>query len=194
MHLLYEFRPIDYSLIIYYLFNLLIISLVLVSCHRIFLMSNEDIKKTKILRFGVREWNFLAWFIKTGLIILLPYYLFSLIIEGIGITITFIDNILFIPLLYVFSRLSLVFPATAVGSKNTSFTDAWKLSQNNGWHLTFLVGFIPWCLGLAEELLFNLTDYHLVIDFIWLIIGLFELGLLSISYAYLKGYIEDTEE
>jgi len=105
----------------------------------------------------------------------------------------FIGNILYIPILYLISRISLVFPATAVKNKNTSIIEAWNLSKNNGIQLFLLIGFIPWLLELLFEMLphYNSIYYSFSTSLIWLIIGLFEVGLLSMSYAYLSGYIDD---
>ncbi len=56
-----------------------------------------------------------------------------------------------IPALYMFSRLYLVFPATAVG-QDTSLKDAWQLSAENGFRLLFAV-LLPIPVLLAPAIL-----------------------------------------
>jgi hypothetical protein len=98
-----------------------IFSIVLIGCHRTFLMSDADIKKTPFIRFGYREWNFIAWWIILGLIAIILFALSNtIVLFFIGNVESLPSNFVFfissLPLYYIISRLSLVFPATAVKS------------------------------------------------------------------------------
>lgn len=176
----------------------ILLAIVLVGCHRAFLMADDDIYATKTIRLGIREWNFIAWWVKLGLIIMLMSIpTIFLVMLSYQDSDSQPHDIMFfiitIPIAYISSRLSLVFPATAVGNTNTSLTKTWKLTSNNGWRLTILIGLIPLMTSFLLELL-PITDsifYYIVASITWLIVGLFELGLLSTSYAYLSGYIDD---
>lgn len=180
-------------IIVPYIIYSIVLAIVLVGCHRTYLMNDIDIKQTKTFRFGIREWNFLAWWIKIGLIIIAFVVLISMFMKAVFQNYNFIDNFLFIPIIYIISRISLVFPATAVKNKNTSILEAWNLSKNHGMSLFLLIGFIPWLLELIFEMLpyYDSILYNILSRLIWLIVGVFEVGLLSMSYAYLSGYIDD---
>ena len=47
------------------------------------------------------------------------------------------------PVLYLFARLSLVFPATAIDRK-VSLKRAWEETTGNGWRLVLVVALLPW--------------------------------------------------
>ncbi|MCF6318795.1 MAG: hypothetical protein L3J83_05900 [Proteobacteria bacterium] len=181
-----------------YLIFLIVFSIVMVGCHRVFLMNDDDIGNTATIRLGVREWNFMAWWIKLGLIMAVLFIPTMLLIIPFYVNIESEPNdwvflVITIPMIYILSRLSLVFPATAVQNTNTSLAKTWKLSSGNGWRLTLLIGLIPFLTSFFLELL-PIADsiyYYIVSSIAWLAVGLFELGLLSMSYAYLSGYIDD---
>lgn len=56
--------------------------------------------------------------------------------------------------MYVFARLALVFPATAIDAK-TSFTESWLRTRGNGWRMLVVVGGVPAVLSYATDWLFS---------------------------------------
>ena len=193
----YEFNrdsePNKYFLLLVfipYVLQIIVFTMVFVACHRVFLMADEDIKKIKTLRFGIREWNFFAWWIRIAVIGLIIFFPITMLFDDSRFDSKLLNYFIFIPFLYLISRLSLAFPATAVENKNISFKHVWELSKNNGWQLTLLVGFIPWVLDLSLNFINTQSlIVSIATNILWLIVGLFEIGLLSMSYAYLKGYV-----
>jgi len=93
----------------------------------------------------------------------------------------------FIPGLYFFSRWILIAPATAVDESSDSFSAAWGLSRNNGWRLTLLIGFLSlvfsWLLVLIPQT--ELFIFNVMVYILWILIGIIEVSMLSLSYKYL---------
>lgn len=91
---------------------------------------------------------------------------------------------------YIFSRLSLVLPATAIDERNFTISSAWKISSGNGWRLTLLVALLPFTIYLLLNFLpeYDSILYYLITWFAWLIVSVIEIGLLSLSYSYLSKH------
>jgi hypothetical protein len=89
--------------------------------------------------------------------------------------------------LCIFSRLFLVFPATAV-DRRVNLKWAWRLSKNNGWRLAIVVAVLPWVLSSLVWLLYreDATVFEDVfIAFLGSAIIVFEVAALSLSYREL---------
>jgi len=56
-------------------------------------------------------------------------------------------QIAYLPAMYVFSRLCLVFPATAIKMKK-SLKWSWKLTSKNGLRILFVVAIFPWAMSI----------------------------------------------
>ena len=52
---------------------------------------------------------------------------------------------------YLFARLALVFPATAIDAR-TSLVKAWRQTRGNGWRMVVIVGVLPWAFGYLAGL------------------------------------------
>lgn len=196
--------PLFYTLILI-ITVFAIITIVAVGCHRGFLMSEEDIYNTKTFRWESREWKFLGWwlaisllsglmFMAYGLILTPLAYLFD--IQQSGIFVNIIQLITLLPVLYVISRWSLVLPATAVDDTEASLSEAWNLSDGQGWRLTVIIGVIPFIINNALEILpaYDSFIYGIIVAAVWLLIAVFQIGLLSLSYSFLKGNISSEDE
>jgi Tfp pilus assembly protein PilN len=57
--------------------------------------------------------------------------------------ITVVRNILFLPLMYLVGRVSLIFPATALDLRR-SLKWSWNETRNNGVNILCIVGLLPW--------------------------------------------------
>ncbi len=177
-----------------------------IACHRIFLLDAKSATNIKPFRWTIRETRFVGWGIVIGIgtiLIALPimFFLVPLFVDlakdlsenklvtmlQIGI----ISTLIF----YVTSRWSLVLPATAIDSSHLTISWAWGLSSGNGWRLTLLLGFLPFMTDLAFNFLpsYDSILYSIIKVVAWLVIGVIEIGLLSLSYAYLFKQAEEAD-
>lgn len=177
-----------------YLFTLV---LAVVRCHRIFLMDEVDVKKTSVYSWTYRETRFITWWVYNIIcisILALPLlFVMPVIVEGFITPASplyvylFVSIILWSPFAYVLARWTLILPATAIDKVNLSFAWAWDLSMGNGLRLTMLIGILPMLTNLIFQLVrSDSLLYAYLVNSIWLIVCVIEIGLLSLSYAYLK--------
>ncbi len=184
---------------------LFLVSLVMaiIGCHRIFLMDRSEVEKMKFFGWTGNELRYAGWWVLIGLcagLITLPFMLlipimtplFNRLFENQDV----LDILLVVvnlPIYYVASRWALILPSSAIGIHEKTFSWSWQLSDGNGWRLTFLIGFLPVTLELMLGLLptFDSIFYSLFVGFIWLIVGVIETGLLSLSYSYLEPNNDD---
>jgi membrane-anchored glycerophosphoryl diester phosphodiesterase (GDPDase) len=99
-----------------------------------------------------------------------------------------------IPALYIFARLCLVFPATAVDRK-VNLKWAWKLTKGNGWRLVLVVGVLPWIITLLINLLYGgdaSTIETVALTFVGCALFAVEIAALSLSYRELT--LEESPE
>lgn len=178
----------------------------IVGCHRLFLMKDDEVKASPPMLWSGNEMHYLGWWLLMSVfifVIMIPFVLaivpFMTVIEqaylGEGLLADISINIFIIPLYYLISRWSLVLPAVATDKRGLDLSWAWKLSKGNAWRLTLLIGFFPFIKDIAfslipatESVLFNLVD-----GFLWLVVGVIEVGLLSLSYEFLIKH-QATEE
>ena len=175
---------------------LLALVLAVIGCHRTFLMSHEEAVQTPVLRWSGREMRFVGWWILVALCLLLISIPLSLITGLIisfqmssAVAYTLVTLFVSLPVYYLFSRWALLFPATAIDKRDLSFSWAWNLSHGNGWRLTLLVALLPVMTNILFELLpfYDSIIYFVFQGVLWLIVGAFEIALLSLSYSYLSG-------
>ncbi len=176
-----------------------VLVMAVVGCHRTFLMNSQEINQTKIIRFSIRELKFVGWWMIIAILASIVYLPFVMTLSVFGTLYDMTEGgnlfllvvmILEIPLYYVIARVSLVLPATAIDKRNKSMLWSWRLSTGNGWRLTFLVAIVPlsveYILSLIpsdESLIYTVATFA-----IWLIIGVMEVGFLSLSYAFLARH------
>jgi len=147
---------------LYYLLYLSAFSYFAVTCHRLILIKNN----AQGFYNTVRIIYFLKW--------LIIIYGISFVLEMISLTIIInlmpgietkelteeaikkhgeiiskntetIRDLLYLPLMYLVGRLSLIFPATALDLK-ASIKWSWKATRNNGLNILCVVGLLPWFL------------------------------------------------
>ena len=95
----------------------------------------------------------------------------------------------YIPILYVFSRLSVLYPAIAL-DQGINARWAWQSTARNGWRLTLIVGVLPWILFYLVNLLLRESATfveHIIIKFIGFFLLAVEVVALSFSYKHLVG-------
>ena len=162
--------------------------------------------ETKAFRWTTRETRYIGWWI--GIMIMVFFVALPLglllmplitdttnnLLNSQFFTLS-VGGVLSIPIYYVISRFSLILPATAIDINGKSLSWAWKLSSGNSWRLTLLIGLAPFTTDLILNALptYNSLLYSLSIAGVWLIIGVVEIGLLSLSYSWLSKNTSNNE-
>ncbi len=99
------------------------------------------------------------------------------------------------PYLYFFSRWSLVLPATAI-DETFDMSLSWSLSKGNGIRLMFLLGLIPVITNQLLELTLNYDSilFKIFLVIIGVVISVFEIAILSLSYRLLSENVSLDEQ
>ena len=115
--------------------------------HRSVLLEESNL--SKIFSWSVIEFKFIGWGIGLYILVFAPIgillaYIAPIFHEGKSSStfLAIITPVLVIIALVIFSRLSLIFPATAMGKKAT-LADTWALSKSNKWLLFVLLVLVP---------------------------------------------------
>ena len=174
----------------------IIFTLFAVTCHRIILMGEATVPRYGIHSWTRRELRFLGWTI-------VGYCYFIGITMIIGMPTAFVSSILFtyefthkifqvfgyavwLPGAYVFARLAILLPATAIDERH-DMKWAWDLTSNNGWRLAVVVILLPGLLAAAVDF-FEIRRY-LIIEFILHLLSYalmaIEIAVLSVSFRFL---------
>ncbi len=165
-----------------------------VACHRIFLLDNDVVGESGLFSWTGNEIIFLGWWMFIGLAVILfaiPLLLITIPVSVLFSEIVLVEQIVSygaaVPLYYVASRLSLVLPSSAIDIHGKSFRWSWGISSGNGWRLTLLIGFIPFFANFLFGLLpdFDSIIFKLFQGALWLVVGVVQIGLLSLSYKFL---------
>lgn len=161
-----------------------------VYCHRIYLKKETPKDIVDIFKWDKRKTNFLITIIVLGLVISIcivpvPFiliYLRKFVPELNAFILWFI---LMLPIGYVFSRFSLILPATAI-DKDNSWSTAWHISKGNGWNLYLLLVVIPWLssfvINLISSTSFITKTFTSILSLITVFYGV---SVLSNSYKVL---------
>ena len=187
-----------------------LVSLVMavVGCHRIFLMSPNVVEDAKPFHWTGNEIKYAGWWLLIGICIYLVIIPFSLLLIPLmmnsalsnalenEVIIYLLLGLVYLPLLYIISRWSLVLPSSAIDIHGKSLGWSWRLSEGNGWRLTLLIGILPLMMDILFTLLpaYDSPVFSIFYGAVWLIIGVVEIGLLSLSYAFLVSENRDEPE
>jgi hypothetical protein len=179
----------------------LVLTLVMaiVGCHRIFLMDSKVTESASVFNWTGNEVKYIGWWIVIGLaalVVALPFLLvivpwFSSQADEAGLSKLFLTIVLVffnVCVGYFVSRWSLVLPSCAIDKHGHSINWSWKLSRGNGWRLTILIAGFPVLVDTVFELLPAIDSivYYLLLTIFWLAFGIVQIGLLSLSYAFLS--------
>ena len=171
-----------------------------ITCHRVALIGDESVPNYGLRTWTLRESRYLGW----SVIIFVVWMLFSFVINSFYVSMI-VSKVeagasaeiyqsykywlipLYIPILYILSRLSVLCPAIALDQK----VDAqwvWRLTAHNGWRLTIVVGLLPWVLYFLAGLLLreNATLVeNIIVELFGFILLAVEVVALSFSYKHL---------
>lgn len=169
-----------------------------VKCHRLVLLDTS--KEARVVRphWSRRETRFLFSMVVVWLLALVIWFVFTTIalnVLGYWSAKIFEDSfrwiafIASVPSLYLFARLSLVFPATAV-DRIVDLKWSWRVTRRNGWRLFIVVAVLPWILSHSVDLLGRQGATALeavLLTVVGVILFAVEVAALSLSYRELAA-------
>ena len=164
--------------------------------HQAFLLSSEMVANISAVRWTHKEMKWFLWVIIISfmmvLLALVPGCIMipiakespeeAAVVMGIG------GWVIGLLLGYFAARWSLIFPSLATDGHLKGLGEAWDFSQGNVLGLFILVGVIPMLTSWVMEFLpaERSLSLNIVIQLLGWIVALFEIGLLSHSYAFLR--------
>ena len=160
-----------------------------VTCHRLVLLDPAAVARNPVPSWSLREGLFFGWMVGAWLLFLVVFLVtLTIAVNALGMVFESVRTTAArMPALYVFARLSPLFPATAVDRK-VDLKWAWRLTRGNGLRLMLIVGFLPWALSYLPPLLYRSEATALETILLTVAgIALFavEIAALSISYREL---------
>ena len=175
-----------------------------ITCHRLVLIGNSGVGEYGNLRWSRREWHFLGWILVISIVsalcsmvINLPVLSHTLSEVESGASAEpsqwpgFLATLAYLPVLYVFSRLSVVYPATAL-DRQVDMKWAWALTAYNGWRLTLIIGLLPWLLYYFVSLFYR-EDPTLVEMVLLKLVGFIVLAVEIVALSFSYKYLAQTE-
>jgi hypothetical protein len=164
-----------------------------VTCHRLVLLDPAVAIPQTIPGWSWRETRFFLWMVGVWLICAVVAFGLAMLIanlwmvRGGELSPTWIEWIVFVakaPAVYLFARLCILFPATAL-DREVDLKWAWRLTANNGWRLVVLVGVLPWVLSYAIGFLYrDEANFVEIIMLTFVGSALFAVEVAAISLAY----------
>ncbi|MBI5249668.1 MAG: hypothetical protein HY912_09250 [Desulfomonile tiedjei] len=168
-----------------------------VTCHRLIIMGDDSVSKYGLSGWSPRETRFVGW-------LLLGYVCFLAVGAAVGIPVfglalllglpsrpwvVIVTILVTIPCVYVFARISILLPATAVDER-PNIKWAVDTTENNGWRLVLIVSILPLVLDKFPA---YLLGYSVVADFaihvVECVLYAVEIACLSLSYQHLTGRV-----
>lgn len=174
--------------------------LAVVGCHRVFLMSHEEVRKTRTFRWSHRETNFLFSVIGMGILaslICIPFVMLVIFLAG-GFEQLEDGQYMAAPLMalvplpayYFISRWSLILPDTALDNDRT-FSWAWQQSKPYQWRLFLLVGILPlassFVIGWIGQFGAEGIVWTIITNLVWMVVLVVEVCMLSLSYEWIMA-------
>jgi hypothetical protein len=194
----------DFAKWLLYLLYGVLFTLFAVRCHRLVLLDSEPLLTELKPQWSRRESRFFAQMIVVWLIFVAMWWVLLFAVSTVAVNawegargepsgwIRWIIFLSKIPALYVFSRLCLIFPATAIDRK-PDLKWSWQLTRGNGWRLVLVVAVLPWLISQLVNLLYR-GEATVLETIVLTILGtaLFavEIAALSISYRELTKEAE----
>ena len=176
-----------------YFLHIVLFTLFAVTCHRLVLLNQRSFASVLLPPWTWRETRFIffffaLWLVTTGIVVVALTLIANLWIplfgEPGGAWFSWIAKI---PMLYLFARFCLVFPATAVDRK-VNLKWSWALTRRNGWRLFTVVAVLPWIISQVLDLLYRgdaSTIEIVLLAFLASALLAVEVAALSLSYREL---------
>lgn len=159
------------------LLSMMIYVVFAITTHRIIIIGPTAVPKWGFYKLTKRELSFVLHIIGIGLI-MVPITLFQLI--------PFFGSILTTVLLsYIFSRLSLVFPAIATDDP-MSFKESWNATRNHQLLMLIIVIIFPLGLSIPETILMNIPHTRILVNILSVVTYIFGVAALSVAFQVIK--------
>ncbi|MEJ2612580.1 MAG: hypothetical protein P8179_21600 [Candidatus Thiodiazotropha sp.] len=197
--------------LVFYCLYFIAFAYLAIICHQLILKENASLQDVLLPNISVLL-RFIVLMVAVYLLaILIKYTLITIYINVLYHTISgdltnealnqkmsqkfeFGQYIAYIPSMYIFARLCLVFPATALGYK-PSLKWSWKATKNNHFHIFVIVVLFPWLLRLFLNAIYreNSTLVEQVSIALLTYIST-ALGVFAISLTYKELYRIEQEK
>jgi len=187
-----------FALWLVYAFYGMLFTMFAVTCHRLVLLDAEAVAQRWQPKWSLRETRFFIWILglwASGLVAMLVFLLIAVNLWTWTVGsdpdwIDWVQTVLKIPLLYVFARLCIVFPAMALDQR-PSLRWAWERTQGNGWRLLVVVAGLPVAFAYLVDLLFRSEASQVE----WLVLTVLTIALFAVEIAAISlSYRELTKE
>jgi hypothetical protein len=185
----------------------IVFTLFAVTCHRLVLLDSATIGAQWLPRWSRRETRFLLRFVAVWLIFALAMWplltvLGNLLhrIPGPWQSLPFEEQwqwafrVSVVPAFYIFARLCVIFPATAL-DREVNLRWAWQMTRKNGLRLLFVVGALPWVIARLVDVVYREDATILeaiALTFLGTALFAVEVSAVSLSYRELTKGEEST--
>jgi hypothetical protein len=148
--------------------------------HRIVLLGPDSIQKWGVPAWSKRETYFFFHLFALILLSLIIIFLFA-IIPQTGIFLGYIV------LTYLFIRLSLVFPASAI-DEGVTFKISWQMTKKHQIVMLYIAILLPLVLLLPAYFVAEISSIYLISSVIDTVAAVIGVSLLSVAYRQIKLY------
>ena len=163
-----------------------------VATHRLLLLGKDSVA-THGLTWSRRELTFALYMVGIYILIMLLSFAMMPILMMFsspnGVDPLFLMILVSIPIEFLFVRLSILFPAISVDTKDIDWKWAMGVTQNNGWRLMALLLVLPLSFQLLlSPLRGDSIIINVLIQLIMMVLLVFEITTLSLSFKYLTDF------
>lgn len=161
-----------------------VFTLFAITCHRIVLLDAHAVPRYGLMKWSPRETRFLGWMLAVYCVAGILLFTFSSL-SMLASKSPAIMLLAMLPAAYVFSRLSVLLPATALDERH-DMQWAWTLTEGNGMRMMLLVAFVPALTALLQAVIASSHPLlELLNTFLTYAVTTVEIALLSVSFRRL---------
>lgn len=183
--------------------KVLVYTVLAVRVHRIVLAAENTV--LGLVRWTGRETRFLGWLAVIYCYLVLVFAAPAIILGAVGAFelvpqggwwwMALVMFFASLPAAYLFVRLSVLLPATAIDQRRT-IAWAWALTDRHGWRLVILLWLVPMSLSIIVPE-FDISSLGLLgwmaADLIFATLTAFEIAILSVVFRSLGGFYKEQE-
>lgn len=181
--------------------KVLVYTVLAVRVHRLVLGAENS--GLGLVRWTSRETRFLGWLLVVYCCVVLIFAVLALLMGVLGAMASmpqagwwWMAPLMFIaalPAAFLFVRLSVLLPATAVDQRRT-IAWAWALTEGNGWRLVLVLCLVPMLLATLMPV-FEVSSLlgWVTLGLLLAVLTAFEIAILSVAFKSLGGLCEDQE-
>jgi len=160
-----------------------------ITTHRVVLLGKESVSFYG-LSWKKREWIFVLYSIGIYIFITILTLIFSPIFIWLASSgIPYLMIIVMLPILFLFVRLSILFPAISIEYKNIDWSWAMTVTENNGWRLMAVLLIVPMIVNMLINYISGISlPLNILAETITVFLLIFEITALSLSFKYLTGF------